>query len=105
MGCVIVKSGRIVSSGYNSVGCHNSSSYRKCNNSIHAEQAAIGKLVGNPDLLFGAYLYISRISRRGNLLLARPCPFCMRLIKAVGIKKVFYSDSNGSITMEKVSYD
>jgi len=52
--------------------------------------------------LFGATLYVSRI-HNGRLLLARPCAFCMELIRAVGIKKIFYSDSNGSITMEKVS--
>lgn len=105
MGCVIVKSGRIISSGYNSVGCHNVNSYRKCRNSVHAEQHAIQRLLGQPSLLFGATLYVSRVANSGRLLLARPCPFCMNLIRSVGIKKVFYSDSNGSITMEKVSYD
>jgi len=101
LGCVIVKSGRILASGYNSVNRHNTNSYRKFNNSIHAEQCAIQKLLTSPTALFGATLYVSRI-HNGRLLLARPCAFCMELIRAVGIKKIFYSDSNGSITMEKV---
>ena len=103
LGAVIVKSGRILASGYNRVGQHNSNNYRKFADSIHAEQDAIRSLLVCPDLLFGASLYVSRIGKSGNLLMARPCPFCMRLIKSVGIKKIFYSDSNGSITMEKVS--
>ncbi len=92
-----------MSSGYNSVGCHNSSSYRKCNNSVHAEQHAIQRLLVKPDLLFGASLYVSRVANSGRLLLARPCSFCMNLIRAVGIKRIYYSDSTGSITMEKVT--
>jgi deoxycytidylate deaminase len=105
LGCVIVKSGRILSSGYNRVNQHNSNRYRKFVDSVHAEQDAIYPLISNPTVLFGASLYITRVNRNGHLLMARPCVFCMRLIRAVGIKKVFYSGPDGSIICEKVSND
>ena len=57
LGAVIVKSGRILASGYNRVGQHNSNSYRKFADSIHAEQDAIRTLLVRPDLLFGASVY------------------------------------------------
>ena len=103
LGAVVVKGGRILASGYNRVQQHNKLCYRKFNSSVHAEQDAIRKLLGNPDLLYGSSLYVSRIGRSGSLLLAKPCAFCMDLIRSVGIKKIFYTDSDGSITMEKVS--
>jgi len=102
LGCVIVKSGRILSSGYNRVGQHNNNRFRKFADSVHAEQDAIYKLLSSPALLFGASLYVFRFNKSGNLLLGKPCKFCMQLIQAVGIKKVFYSGPDGSIISEKV---
>ncbi len=100
LGCVIVKGGRIVSSGFNRINVHNSRhNYRRYVCSIHAEQAAI-----RPNSSYdGASLYVARIGRAGNYLLSKPCEHCLNLIKSVGIRKIFYTDSNGSIICEKVT--
>ena len=100
LGCVIVKGGRIVSSGFNRINTYNSRrSYRRYNCSIHAEQSAI-----RPDISYnGCSLYVVRIGRAGNYLLSKPCEHCLNLIKSVGIRKIFYTDSNGSIICEKVT--
>lgn len=99
MGAVITKKKRILSTGVNKTGRY----YRKCptsrkwEDSLHAEQAAILKLLnkGRHHDLIGATLHISRISKDGRLALAKPCKHCQELIEAVGIKKVVYTTWDG----------
>lgn len=97
---MIVKGGRIVSSGFNRINVHNSRrGYRRYICSVHAEMAAI-----RPNSFYdGCSLYVARIGRAGNYLLSKPCEHCLNLIKSVGIRKIFYTDSNGSIICEKVT--
>ena len=66
--------------------------------SIHAEQAAILKLLKDRKLhdLVNASIYVCRIGRAGDVHLARPCPCCSSLIRAVGIRRVVYTNQDGS---------
>lgn len=103
LGCVIFKGSRIISSAHNSIRCCSSINkrYRKWENSLHAEQAAILK-AGNWDNLKGCSLLVLKVSKKEKLLSnAKPCKFCMATIKFVGIKNVYYSNENGEIVMEK----
>jgi deoxycytidylate deaminase len=88
-GAVIAFKNIIISHGWNKLKTHPKSTHPWKH--IHAEMDAIFKAKGNT---VGATLYVTRVSTQGNLNNSKPCPFCMSLIVAAGIKKVFYTDNN-----------
>ena len=93
VGAIVAKGERILSSGYNHIG-NNSVVYgRPYPESVHAEVAAITKLLREQRLedLVGATIYVTRIDRGGRVRMAKPCNYCMELIKSVGIRKVVYT--------------
>ena len=47
-------------------------------------------------------LIVIRINRQGDLVNSRPCYNCVSMMKAVNIKKVYYSADNGNIVGEYV---
>lgn len=93
LGAVIVKGGRVLSTGYNEI---RYSRFIQAT-TVHAEEAAIIKLLDKKALsqLVSSELYVSRTCPSGNSGLARPCSRCMDLIKSVGIKRVHYTTDNG----------
>lgn len=96
IGAVIFKGKRILSSGKN--GIRSSSIHPKYKNyleSLHAEQNALIGL--NWNHLKGCSILVIRINRNGELTIAKPCKMCMALLNYVGIKKIYYSDSDGTI--------
>lgn len=99
MGAVIFDKKRILSCGYNQI---RSCSFirrdkRKWENSLHAEQAAILR-ASSYKILDGASILIMKISKSEHCLSnARPCDYCLASLEYVGIKKIYYTDSNGEI--------
>lgn len=93
LGAVIVKGSRVLSTGYNEI--RYTKEFR--NPTVHAEQAAILKLLKQQRFndLNGADIYVTRISPGGNSVLSKPCDMCMGLIQAVGIKNVYYTNTKG----------
>ena len=57
------------------------------NPSAHAEARALKKAD------FGAELYVARVIRDGTWVMAKPCKTCQALIRAKGIRKVYYTIS------------
>ena len=47
--------------------------------------------------------YVVRVDCHGKLSDSKPCNQCLDALKRVGIRKVFYSTSNGTIMEEKVA--
>lgn len=45
----------------------------------------------------GATLYVLRFTRKGKLVMAKPCADCMKMITALRVKDVYYSDWDGNI--------
>jgi len=93
VGAVLVKGGRILSSGYNQTR-YSKLSARNKYESIHAEEACIIKLLRKPNglqMLAGATIYITRIKKDGSTGLAKPCKTCQDLINSVGIKKIVHT--------------
>ena len=97
LGAVVVKSGRVLSTGVNEIRFTHFNFPKKHEISLHAEQAAILKLLRTRRMidLCGATLYVSRIDSKGNPRLAKPCPICLELIHTVGIKRTVYTTSDG----------
>jgi deoxycytidylate deaminase len=93
LGAVIVKGGRVLSTGYNEIRFSRYLRYT----TVHAEESAIIKLLSKNAMgsLSGSDLYVSRTTPAGNSGLARPCDRCMELIKAVGIRRIHYTTDNG----------
>ena len=99
VGAIISKGGRVLSSGHNSIrywSCRDSV-VKKWIDSLHAEQAAIRRLVnsGNSDKLKGSTIYVYRIKKSGIPGISKPCPVCMPMIMRYGIKKVVYITETG----------
>ena len=111
LGCVIVDKHRIISSGYNSI--------TKCS---PIQRDIDIKRFGNPDMHKGpvhaethcllprikqnydlsrADLYIVRRHKNGKLAMSHPCPGCMSLLRANGVRNIYFS-TEGGYSKEKV---
>lgn len=100
LGSVLWRGGSVISTGYNRVrndpAIVEDHKYYHC--TVHAEADAI-RNAGNPA---GAKLFVARITKGGNLGLARPCPRCMETIRQSGIKKVYYTNELGEWTFFRI---
>ena len=90
-GAVVVKSGRVLGTGYNKDRNHPlfiSPEHIKPHCSRHAEMEAIkdaNHKVG------GAVLYVARVNNQGKDRYSKPCKLCEVAIMAYKIKKVIYT--------------
>lgn len=85
--CVLTRGGSIVSVGYNT-------------NYIHAEHAAINRAWENGAV--GTTALVVRFRSDGTLGMAKPCKLCTDRLMNAGVKKVMYSDVDGSISTMKL---
>lgn len=104
IGCIVVWKHKIISSGTNSYKTNplqkKYNQYRfkedEGNHYIHAEIDAILPLLDRKDINFSTVsLYIFRSHKNGDNALARPCKSCMRLIKELGVKHLYYTNEKG----------
>lgn len=92
-GAVIVKSGRVLGTGYNKDTNDPmivSPEHIKTHCSRHAEIEAIRDANWN---VRGAVLYVARVNRSGQDRNSKPCIRCEAVIEATQIKKVIYTES------------
>lgn len=92
-GAVIVKSGRVLGTGFNKDKNHPlsiSEEHIKTHASRHAEIEAIRDAGWN---VKGAVLYVARINNFGYDRDSKPCPRCSVIIEETQIKKVIYTES------------
>lgn len=103
IGCVVTYGNhRIISSGCNSNKTHplqkqlNKERFAlDSTHSLHAEVSALLPLMKD-DIDFGRVeLYTHRNYKDGHLAMARPCPSCMKLIKRLGIRRIWYTTNDG----------
>ncbi len=71
----------------------------------HAEESAICKLAEVKQRCRGPFhnrysIIIIRHNQDGKLCNSKPCDRCMRHIRAIGIKKVYYSTAAGTMVCE-----
>ena len=118
MGCVIVYKKHIIGAAANSDKTHPMQAkynrYRKFNktkneikHSIHAEIAAINSIpytVGREVEWSKVKVYIYRISpgKPEQYGMARPCDGCMRALRDIGIRHIYYS-GEGSFIYERLN--
>ena len=86
VGCLLVKDKRIISQGYNGYlpGCKHEQKMRNGHEmaTIHAEQNAITDCAKRGVCCLKAHAYITHY----------PCIYCMKILCAAGIEKIFYID-------------
>jgi deoxycytidylate deaminase len=90
-GAVVVKSGRVVGTGFNKFKNHPrviEELFIKKYCSRHAEEVAIRQAGIHSK---GATLYVARINNSGISRNSKPCEECSNLIDDAGIKKVVYT--------------
>lgn len=94
LGAVIVKGSRILSTGFNQR--RYTKEFKRP--TLHAEADAILKLLkaGRQADLVGATIYVCRFTAGGVVGCAKPCPACSDLIKSVGIRKVVFTEDDGT---------
>ena len=92
-GAVIVKSGRVLGTGFNKDKNHPlsiSEEHIKTHASRHAEIEAIRDAGWN---VKGAVLYVARVNNQGYDRDSKACERCAIIIKETQIKKVIYTES------------
>jgi deoxycytidylate deaminase len=92
-GAIIVKSGRVLGTGFNKDTNHPnqvSPEHIKTHCSRHAEVEAMRDANWN---VKGAILYVARLNKQGKDLNSKPCRYCEAFIESVQIKKVIYTES------------
>lgn len=100
LGAVIVKGGRILSTGYNKI----RPSAVLHTETLHAEASAILKLLKENRIhdLAGSDLYVTRFTAGGAVGLSKPCPACWELARSVGISKIHYTTNEGTTETMKL---
>lgn len=87
LGSVLVYKNRVVSVGFNKLRTNPNS-----NTNFKTTHAEFDAVFGNDlNITKGSVLYVWRSKKNGEPGMSRPCQFCQQLIKAAGIKGVFYS--------------
>lgn len=66
---------------------------------VHAEINAIMRTV-NKDKLKGSTIVVYRQDNHGNSAMARPCDMCEKMLRKYGVKKMIYTNNNGTWTEE-----
>lgn len=112
IGAVVVEGNRILSTGHNSTKTrplqHRYNRYRKFHeyeDSVpkqHAEVDAISPLIGKELDWNRISIFCYRELKDGERACSRPCEGCIKLIKDLGIKQIYYTDENGNYCKEKV---
>jgi deoxycytidylate deaminase len=96
MSCIIVKQGRIIGKGFNTISTHPESKHNfKCR---HAEFNAFISAQRN---IKGSTVYVFRENKNGIPSIAKPCSSCHALLVKNGAKLVVYS-FEGSYKEEKL---
>lgn len=103
LGCVVVNKHRIISTGHNSKTKSHALQtqidqkrfggyyHRGC---VHAETDTLIPLIRDGVDLSHASIFVFRQHKDGTNALARPCPGCESLIRACGIRYVYYTTEN-----------
>ena len=93
LGAVVVYRGKIVGRGFNKV--HHTGVPRL--DGLHAEIEALNNTTAQ--YREGCTVYVCRVNRRGDVVLAKPCEACEKKMKKIGVKYVWYSTYGSWVRM------
>lgn len=84
-GAAIIRGGRIIGLGYNSIKRRKNMEY----NFTHAEMDAI--LNSNSENLRASKIFVFRQDKYGWIAYSKPCSKCTEILKKYGIKRAYYT--------------
>ncbi len=91
LGAIVLSKGKIISRGHNSHKAHGRLTSRYgFKGGKHAETSAMLKAC------VGDTLIVARLLRNEDLGCSKPCEKCLAMAKDFGIKKIIFSDHDGS---------
>ena len=96
VGAVLLKKGRVVSRGFNCL-AYRSDLKRVGYYSIHAEVSCLLRAKCDGDTIV-----VVRVLRNGNLTCAKPCDKCLLYAEHAGVRKIYYSDWDGTVGFVKL---
>lgn len=107
IGCIAVYKKNIIGIGYNQAKTNPMQAkynvYRRIhtiNDYIHAEMACLNQ-IKNLDIDFNKVkLFVYREDDKKNIRICKPCGACERAIRDLGIKMVYYTDTNKYVREE-----
>lgn len=112
IGAVVVEGKTVISTGFNSKKTRplqerankyrHFESYHGAVPMQHAEIAALSHLIGKEIDWSNVSIYVYRELLDGNRACCRPCAGCMKVIKDLGIKRIYYIDELGNFAVEKI---
>ncbi len=91
-GAILIKHGRVIGKGINSIRHHKYAKFYQYKCSCHAETAAILNCRGDWNR---SILFVARINSSGVGRNSMPCSSCRALLIDLGIKKVVYTTNDG----------
>ena len=103
-GAVLVKGGSVISWSANRNKVQRWAQKFRSHGCGHAtHHAELGAILGVArDKTKGSDIYVVRISKKGALLMSKPCEMCQELLRHVGVKRVFYSIDDETMGCYKV---
>lgn len=91
LGAALYNGNKLISIGWNQRKTHPLSTTR-----FKTQHAEFSCLVGmNKEDVIGSTLYVFRLTKTNRPGMALPCDRCQELIRAAGIRKVWYSNDTG----------
>lgn len=103
-GALLVNGGSIINLAVNSDEyCRFSSRFNKNSFYPASRHAEIAACLNQPaSATGGATLYVVRVRKDGSLGMSKPCEVCQGAMEFLGIRKVYYSEADGSISEMKI---
>ncbi len=102
VGACLARGPRIISAGFNQIKTH-PFTLRLRNSMITCLHAEMHACLGvDSDALKGASIYVVRLRRDGTLSIAKPCRACTELLSKLGVKKAYYTDVGGGVSVTKI---
>lgn len=90
IGAVIIKHGKVMSTGFNTNSTHPLPQKYFQFGSVHAETSAVLKCK-NKDNLIDSDIYIFRMSAKGAPALAKPCNTCVKVLTEYGVRRAYWT--------------
>ena len=94
VGCAVYKGGNLLASAANQMTKSHTAAQKHYNFPFpHAEYNAIRSVKSS--CLKNCTLYVARVDKDGNYVMAKPCSCCQKMLKSHGIKTVYFTTGNG----------
>lgn len=97
-GAVLIRKNNVLGIGFNQNKTHSKSIHPF--RTIHAEFSAV--LNSQQESFEGCELYVVRKRKNGQLANSKPCSSCEKMLRSLGIEKVYYSTDNNFTKEEYV---